>query len=434
MNDSASVVALHDAGVAATVPTRSTAHATPAPRDSMLRHALVLGTLTAMGAFGIDTYLPAFAAIAKSLHVTEGAVQLSLVSYFIALAVGQSIYGPFSDRHGRRGALILGFGLFVLASIGCAMAPSIEWIIALRFVQGIGACAGMVLTRAIVRDLRSGEEAARLFALMLLVLSVSPIFAPMIGSLLLAYLPWQSVFWFMGSFAALCLIMIFTCLEETNPPERRSGGIGEAFRNYGTLVRDRHFMTTVLIGGFSQAALFAYLAGSPFVYLTLNHVSPTMYSVLFAVTAMALIGTAQFNVHLIRRVGAPRLVLIGSIVQCSGAVALFIATLLHHDSVAVIAPLLLITMGCQGVLGPTTAVLALEPYAASAGAASALMGTLQFAAGALSSSLVSVFFDNTSRPFGGVIAGCALAGLVLAILMQKTPAAEATASPVAAGH
>jgi DHA1 family bicyclomycin/chloramphenicol resistance-like MFS transporter len=256
----------------------------------------------------------------------------------------------------------------------------------------------------------------------------------MVGSLLVTWLPWQSVFWFMAAFGSGCLVLILTLLEETNPPARRSGGLAAAFRSYGTLITDRHFVGTVLIGGFSQAALFAYLAGSPFVYITLNRVAPTTYSALFAINAVGLIGMAQLNVWLMRRLGASRLVFIGALTQSLFAAALLIVTLLDLDRVPVIAVLLFFTVSCQGVLGPTTAMLSLERYAASAGAASALMGTLQFACGAISSTLVSVFFNGTAVPLAAVIAGCAFAGLILACTVGRTdaPADHARAAAVPA--
>jgi DHA1 family bicyclomycin/chloramphenicol resistance-like MFS transporter len=401
-----------------------------APHGSTTRYALILGMMTTLSAFGIDAYLPAFREIARSLQVNEGAVQFSLVSYFVALAMGQAVYGPISDRVGRRGPLIFGFGLFVLASAACAFATTIEWLVAMRFVQGIGACAGMVLTRAIVRDLRSGEEAARLFALMLLVLSVSPILAPMLGSMLLYFLPWQSVFWFMAAFGVFCLALILLLLEETNPPARRSGGLTRAFLQYGALARDGWFMVAVLIGGASQGALFAYLVGSPFVYLELHGITPGAYSALFALNAVALIGSAQANVRLIRRFGTNRLILAASLTQTTAAMILLIVTLMHWDSAANIAALLFVTVGCQGLLGPTTAVLALERYAASAGAASALMGTLQFACGAIAGGLISFFANGTALPFGAVIAGCAGMGLMLAVINLKR-SADLPVAPIA---
>ena len=398
----------------------------PVPRGSTFRHAMVLGTLIALGALGIDMYLPAFPAIAESFGVDEGKVQFSLVSYFVALALGQMFYGPASDHIGRRLPLLFGFTLFILASAGCALAPSIDVLIAMRFLQGIGACAGMVIPRAIVRDLRSGEDAARLFALMLLVLGVSPILAPLLGSLLLDWgLPWQAPFWFLTAFGVSCLVLIVFLLEETNPPERRSaGGVGMAFRNYGSLLVDRRFVVTALVGGFSQAVVFAYLAGSPFVYLTLHHVSNKIYSLLFALNAIGLIGSAQTNVFMIRRFGAIRLILLATTAQSLAALTLLASTVLHFDAVTTIAVCLFFCVSCQGLIGPITSMLSLEPHPKKAGAASALMGSLQYACGAVSSMMVSYFFNETSIPFAAVLAACALSGLGLsATLYARTAAA-----------
>jgi MFS transporter, DHA1 family, multidrug resistance protein len=389
-------------------------------RESNLKHALILGMLVTVGALGIDTYLPAFPQIARSYGVTEGQVQLSLVSYFLALAVGQIVYGPLSDRIGRRIPLLAGFLLFVVASVGVAMAPNLPSFIALRFVQGLGACAGMVIPRAIVRDIRSGEEAARLFALMLLVLGVSPIFAPLLGSFLIQWLPWKSVFWFLTVFGAICWFTIYRKLDETHPVENRSSdGIGMAFKSYGRLLRDRRFMITVLVGGFSQAVLFAYLAGSPFVYIKLHGVDPTIYSILFAINGAGLIGIAQANVYFMRRLGPSRLLLMATGVQAASATVLLVATLLNIASLPLIIGTLFVCLGTQGLTGPTTGMLAMEPHPEIAGAASAMMGTLQFACGVVSAGLLSLIFNGTAVPFAVTIAVCALIGLSLAVWIAR---------------
>lgn len=393
---------------------------TSAQDRSTLRHALVLGTLIAIGAFGIDTYLPAFPAIAAGMHVGEGQVQLSLVSYFVAMALGQLVYGPLSDRYGRRRPLIAGLVLFVLASIGSALATSIEMLVAMRFVQGLGACAGMVIPRAIVRDLRGGEEAARLFALMLLVLGVSPILAPLVGSVLLLWLPWQAAFWFLAVLGIGCLGVTHFLVDETNPPHRRTaGGVGTSFANYSRLLFDPRFLLTAMIGGFSQAVVFAYLAGSPFVYIKLHQVDPTVYSLLFAMNAIGLIGSAQMNIRLLRRWGVARLIISAALLQTLAAVLLVVVTGAHWDTVPIIAACLFVCVGAQGLLGPTTAMLSLEPHPEIAGAASALMGTLQFATGAVSSGLVSFFANGSAVPLAAVIAGCAIGGLTMSVLVAR---------------
>jgi DHA1 family bicyclomycin/chloramphenicol resistance-like MFS transporter len=391
-----------------------------AASHSNVRYAFVLGTLTALGALGIDMYLPAFPAIARSLGVDEGRVQLSLVSYFIALAVGQMVYGPLSDRYGRRLPLLIGLLLFSLASVGAALSTSIETLIALRFVQGIGACAGMVIPRAVVRDLRSGDEAARLFALMMLVLGVSPIFAPLLGSLLIAWLPWQAMFWFLAFFGLLCFGSITLFLEETHPLHRRTeGGIPETLRTYRRLLAERSFMIPVLIGGFSQAILFAYLAASPFIYITLHHISPTVYSILFAGNAVGLIGLAQANVFLLRKFGATALMRFATTAQTIATLILLTAVVFRVDSLPLVALCFFVCVGVHGLIGPTTGMLSLEPYPAFAGAASALSGTIQFACGALSGSVVSALFNGTALPFAAVVAACAITGLCLSLAQGR---------------
>jgi DHA1 family bicyclomycin/chloramphenicol resistance-like MFS transporter len=392
----------------------------PRGSQSNLRYAFVLGTLTTLGALGIDMYLPAFPAIARSLGVDEGKVQLSLVSYFIALAVGQVVYGPLSDRRGRRFPLMAGLLLFALASAGAALCSDITALIAMRFLQGIGACAGMVIPRAVVRDLRSGDEAARLFALMMLVLGVSPIFAPLLGSLLITWLPWQAMFWFLAFFGLLCFGSVTVFLEETNPRHNRSeGGVPETLRTYRRLFSEPSFMLPVLIGGFSQAVLFAYLAASPFIYITLYHVSPSVYSLLFAFNAVGLIGLAQANVLLLRRFGAAALMRFATAAQTIATLGLLTSVVLHFDSLPLTALCFFICVGVHGLIGPTTGMLALEPYPAFAGAASALSGTVQFACGALSGTLVSALFNGTPTPFAAVVAGCAVTGLGLSALKGR---------------
>ena len=290
---------------------------------STLRYALVLGTLTALGALGIDMYLPAFPLIAHSLHVTQGRVQMSLVSYFLALALGQIVYGPLSDRYGRRTPLLVGLVLFSAASVGSALTTDINMLIGMRFLQGIGACAGSVISRAVVRDLRSGEEAARLFASMLLVLGVSPICAPLLGSVITEFLPWQSMFWLLACLGVLAITSVWFLLDESHPVHRRTdGGIGQAARTYVRLLVDPKFMFPVLSGGVSQGLLFAYLSASPFIYITLHHVAPMVYSVLFALNAIGLIGLAQANVKLLRKFGPQRLIRFAATVQTASALVL----------------------------------------------------------------------------------------------------------------
>ena len=215
------------------------------------RTAVVLGLLSAIGPFAIDMYLPALPTIGRTLQATPGAVQASLMAFFVALGVGQVFYGPLSDMLGRKAPLYFGVGLFGIGSIGCALAPDIETLVALRFVQGLGACVGMVVPRAVVRDLHTGAEATRLMAMLMLVFSVSPILAPLVGSLLIDVAGWRSVFWAVTAIAVLLLALLATALPETRLPEERvKSTLRSALAAYALLLRDRHFLGLVFIGAF----------------------------------------------------------------------------------------------------------------------------------------------------------------------------------------
>ena len=382
---------------------------------TIARHAMVLGLLTAVGPVAIDMYLPAFPAIAHDLRTSEGAVQATLVSFFVALSLGQAVYGPIADMFGRRRPIFAGMALFIAASIACSTAESVAALTFYRFLQGLGGCAGMVLARAIVRDLYSGTEAARLFSLVLLVLGVSPLLAPIVGSGLIALFPWTAIFWAVAAFGLLATALLALLIPETLPEERRiPGGLASALRTYSVLLFDRRFTGLVMVAALAHGAMLAYIAGSSFVFIELFGVSPAVYSLLFAFNASALIGGAQFNVKLIRRFGAQRLVQGSASVMAAATGLLLLASATHVNSVAVTAALLFVSVGCIGFIGPPVSMLALERYAGAAGSASALLGTLQFGLGALSSALVSLLSNGAALPMAAVMAACALSSAALA--------------------
>ena len=248
-------------------------------QSHFLRTALVLGLLSAIGPFAIDMYLPALPSIGGSLGASAGAVQASLMAFFISLGLGQILYGPASDMLGRKPPLYFGLGLFAVGSVACALAPDIQTLVAWRFVQGLGACAGMVVPRAVVRDLHTGPEAARLMALLTLVFSVSPILAPLFGSFLIEWSGWRAVFWAVTVAAALALLLLASSLEETRGAEQRvRSTVRSALAGYGLLLRDGHFIGLVLIGAFGISSFFAYLANSSFVLIDHYGLTPRQYS------------------------------------------------------------------------------------------------------------------------------------------------------------
>ncbi len=380
----------------------------------MTRHAIVLGLLTAVGPFTIDMYLPALPAIGRGLGADPHAVQLSLMSFFIALGAGQLLAGPLSDMHGRRGPMIAGLALFVAASIGCALAPTMGALIALRFVQGLGACACMVTPRAVVRDLYAGPQAARLMSLLLTVYSVSPILAPLAGSFVAEAAGWRAVFAVVGALAMLGIALVMLLLPETRPPAARlKSSIRGAMAGYGVLLRDRHFVAIALMASLTLSGFFIYVANSSFVMSGHFGVSPRMYAVLFALNAVSLVAVSQANGWLAARFGLRRtlrMAVTGHVVTMGLLLAL---TLLGVDRLELMVVLLMVGYGLNGLIVPSTFVLAMEGHPSLAGTASALIGTMNFAGGAVVVAMVAPFADGTPLPMVAGIAACSAAVFAL---------------------
>ena len=273
----------------------------------MFRIALVLGLLSAVGPFAIDMYLPALPLIAADLQTSVTGAQSTLTAFFIALGAAQLVYGPWADQVGRRLPLLFGVGLFLLASVGCAIAPSVEWLTFGRFMQGLGASVVMVVPRAVIRDLYTGTDATRLMALIMLVISVSPMLAPLAGSGLMLLGGWRVLFWIMGGAAVLSLIMTVTMLEETLTPDQRVRvNIASLRRGTGILLRDPVFMGLTFIGGFGMASFFVFIASAAFVYGDQYGLSPTQFSLAFAINAIGFFGASQTAAPLAERFGMVR--------------------------------------------------------------------------------------------------------------------------------
>ena len=382
------------------------------------RIALVLGLLQAIGPFAIDMYLPALPSIGASLGASASAVQASLMAFFISLGLGQMVYGPASDMLGRKPPLVFGLLLFGVGSVGCALAPDIQTLVVWRFIQGLGACAGMVVPRAVVRDLHTGPEAARLMALLTLVFSVSPILAPLFGSFLIEWSSWRAVFWAVTVAAALAIVLLASSLEETRSVAQRQGSsVRSALAGYGLLLRDGHFIGLVLIGGFGISSFFAYLANSSFVLIDHYGLTPRQYSYAFAANAASFIGMSQFTGRLVKRFGMLPLVR-GSVFGYAGFMLLaLLLNLGGLDGMWTMLGLLFIGYGFLGLVLPTSSVLALDAHGAIAGTASALMGTLQFMTGAAVMATVGLFVDGTARP---MLSGIAAAALITLLITLKT--------------
>jgi MFS transporter, DHA1 family, multidrug resistance protein len=378
------------------------------------RNAIVLGLLTAIGPFAIDMYLPALPAISADLRASTSATQATLMVFFVAFGICQIAYGPVSDMFGRKPPLYAGLSLFVAGSIGCVFCPTIGWLIGFRFIQGVGASAVMVIPRAVIRDLHTGLEATRLMSLVMLVFSVSPILAPLIGSALIGPFGWRAVFVAITIAAALGLLLVAFLLPETRPlDERIDSGVRSMFAGYSSLLRDRRFLALTFIGAFGMASFFAFLASSSFIYIDHFGLTPTQYSLAFAVNAIGFIGTSQFSAHLAGRFGVSRVIFTAAACYTVMAALLFATTAVGVTNLRVLITLLFLAFAWLGLVIPSTMVLALEEHGPIAGMASALAGTLQMLTGAAIIALVSVFFDGTALPMVTTIALCALAAFTL---------------------
>ncbi len=264
---------------------------TTGSRPGYYQLAVTLGALTAMGPLSIDMYLPALPTIARELTASAGATQVSLSVYFVGMAAGQAIYGPLSDRLGRKPTLCFGLVLFLISSIGCALAQRIELLVVFRLSQALGGCASLVIPRAVVRDLFDELDAVRILSILMLVFGLAPILAPLVGGQLLVHYGWRSIFWLHASYAAFWLAVVMVSLPESFPLERRRRDAFAAVLGvYGRLLRDRVYMGYVLTGGFIFAGLLSYIAGSPFVFIELFDVPPERYGLYFGTNA---IGTSR---------------------------------------------------------------------------------------------------------------------------------------------
>lgn len=380
-----------------------------------LRVLLILGALTAFGPLAIDFYLPSFPTLARVFATDVEHVQFSLSAYFVGLAIGQLLYGPLADRYGRRLPLLVGVTLFTLASLGCAMADSLEWLIVARFVQALGGCAGMVVSRAVVRDLCDPIASAKVFSQLMLVMGLAPILAPLAGGLLLNGLGWPSIFLCLALFSTLCLAAVAMWLPETLDGDRAPAPLRGAGREYLRLFTDLPFLGYALTGGVSVAGMFAYIAGSPFVFIELYGVPAEHYGWLFGSNALGFILMAQLNAWLVARHGPGYWLRRGVWLYLSCGLALLAVALMRP---AHLWPLLIPLFGCiasLGVLLPNASACAMAGQGRHAGSASALLGSLQFAIAASAATLVGLLHDGSAWPMALVIGGCG----VLAVSLSR---------------
>jgi DHA1 family bicyclomycin/chloramphenicol resistance-like MFS transporter len=387
---------------------------TPQRRTGLLV-TFLLGSLTAVPPLAMDMYLPSLPEVTRSLHAPAATVQLTLTACLAGMALGQLVVGPMSDRWGRRRPLLAGLAVFVVATVLCALAPTVELLVAFRLAQGLAGAAAIVIARAVVRDLYDGMAMARFFSTLMLISGVAPIVAPLIGGQILRVTDWRGVFAVLTVIGVLIGVLVWTRLPETlAPAERHSGGVGEALRSMRGLLADRSFTGYMLTGGFAFAALFAYISASPFVIQEIYGASPQTFSLLFGVNSVGLVIVGQINGKiLVGRVSLDRVLGIGLAIVITAATALLLMSLGVFGEVGLVpvAAALFVLMSAMGITLPNTQALALMRTKHAAGSASALLGTTSFLIGAIASPLVGVAGEDTALPMAVVQLAAALVAL-----------------------
>ena len=379
------------------------------------RTILILGALSAFGPLAIDFYLPAFPSMALAFGTDEKHVQLTLAAYFAGLSIGQLLYGPVADRFGRRLPLLVGVGLFTLASLACAYAPNLQWLIGARFVQALGGCAGMVISRAVVSDKCDAVGSAKVFSQLMLVMGLAPILAPLLGGLLVNTTGWQSIFLVLTGFSALAGLAVALGLPESLPAYVPRQPLSGALRQYGRLFGDRVFLGHALTGGIAVAGMFSYIAGSPFVFIKLYGVPAEHFGWLFGTNAAGFILVAQVNARLLAKRGPSFLLARAVWVYLLAGVSLLAVSAMHTEALWPLLIPLFVCIASLGCILPNAAACAMNGQGARAGSASALMGRLQFSVASGAASLVGVLHDGSAMPMAMVISLCGL--LVVSIAM-----------------
>ncbi|MDF2649197.1 MAG: transporter [Paenibacillus sp.] len=369
----------------------------------VFRLAMLLGLFSTLGPFTIDMYLPAFPEIVKQFDTTASLVQLSLTACLLGLGIGQVVMGSLSDVYGRRNPLLISMAVYVAASLACAFSPNIGLLIAFRFVQGFAASAGIVISRAIARDLYSGNELTKFFSLLLLVGNLGPLVAPVAGSGVLSFTTWIGVFIALALLGIYLLSMTKWRLQETLPSDRRRpSNFVQQLRNYGSLLRDRQFVGYMLAQGIMIAGVFAYVSGTPFIYQNIYGASPTVFALLFGSNGISLIIGSQIVGRMSHRVSEHAFLLFGLWLACLASIVVLVVAIVHGPLFALVIPLFFF-VAAIGITSTAAFPLAMETQGHMAGSAAALLGVIPFLLGAVVSPLVGIAGEDTAVPLGVII-------------------------------
>ncbi len=390
-------------------------------RKHKARLILMLGALSAVSPLSIDMYLPGFQQIANDFHTTVAEIGLTLSSYFFGISIGQLVYGPLLERFGRKPPLLFGLTLYLVASVGCALAPSLEWLIAMRFLQAFGGCVGIVAGRAVVRDLFPVSEIARIFSFLILVMGVAPIVAPTIGGLVVANLGWRAIFYIIGGFALALMVAFGAFFTESKPADPRvSLRPGPILAGYREVLTHPQFVLFTLASALASAGLFAYITSAPAVFMEQYGLTTQQFGWFFGVNALGFISGSQLNRFWLKYSSSPRIALLMAGVQFTGALLLILLAAFGWLPFWAAAPFMFLHLFSLGLITPNTTATALGGIEKGIGNASALIGFTQMAASALASGLISQFSNKTIFPMAGAMLLFAAGCFAILVYYRKT--------------
>jgi DHA1 family bicyclomycin/chloramphenicol resistance-like MFS transporter len=402
------------------MPTETSISSGPAARHDFWT-LTILSLLMAFASISTDIYLPAMPTMASSLHASAGSIELTVSGYLVGFCLGQLFWGPLSDRLGRRLPVAIGMLLFIVGSAGCAMSSNVEAMVVWRALQAVGACASVTLARAIVRDLYAGSQAAKMMSTLMIVTAIAPLLGPTAGGLILQVAPWRDIFWLLVAVGIITLGLLYT-LPETLPRQRRGNEpLSGVIRMYGRLLRQPRLLGYAGVGGFLYGGIFAYVAGTPFAYITYFHVPPQYYGMLFALGSIGIMAANLFNVRYVTRFGSDRLMRIGSIAAGLTGVTVAVTSATGWGGLTGLVVPLFLFISCTGLIAANSITGALNLFPEVAGSVSALVGAGQFGSGILGSALVGVFSDGTLWPLGGSMAFFGIGCTLCAVLLVRTP-------------
>ncbi len=383
-----------------------------APTTPGWRVLAVLSLLMGFASISTDLYLPAMPMMSHSLHANEGLVELTISGYLIGFSLGQLLWGPISDRYGRRSSVAIGLVLFVIGSAGCALSGSALAMIGWRVVQALGACASVALSRAMVRDLYEGVRAAQMLSILITVMAIAPLVGPLVGGQIVALAGWRAIFWTLVGIGIATSAALFT-IPETLPAARRNQeSLGRAMARYGELLRDRRILGYAGAGGFCYAAMFAYVAGTPFVYITYYHVPEQLYGLLFGLGIIGIMASNLLNSYLVSRFDGDRMLLAGTIIASFSAIMVALFARTGWGGLWGLVVPLFVFVSATGFIVANSITGALGNFPECAGTVSALIGAVQYGSGIVGSGLVGIFANGTPWPMGWVIAICGIGSLL----------------------